>query len=67
MKKLIILFSLMLMGVFSFAQMQEMPLDPAVRVGKLDNGLTYFIRHNANPEKRAEFYIATNVGAINET
>lgn len=68
MKKLIILVSLMLFGIGTFAQQkQEMPLDPAVRVGKLENGLTYFIRQNANPEKRAEFYIATNVGAINET
>ena len=58
----------MLAASVSFAQqMPPMPLDPAVRVGKLDNGLTYFIRQNANPEKRAEFYIATNVGAINET
>ena len=68
MKKLIVLLSLMLLCIGGFAQQkQEMPLDPAVRVGKLDNGLTYFIRQNANPEKRAEFYIATNVGAINET
>ena len=68
MKKIVILFSLMLIGIFGFAQQaQQMPLDPAVRVGKLENGLTYFIRQNANPEKRAEFYIATNVGAINET
>ncbi len=29
-----------------------------VRIGKLDNGLTYYIRHNALPEKRVEFYIA---------
>ena len=68
MKKLIVLMSLMLLCIGGFAQQkQEMPLDPAVRVGKLENGLTYFIRQNANPEKRAEFYIATNVGAINET
>ncbi|MDD2642169.1 MAG: insulinase family protein, partial [Bacteroidales bacterium] len=40
--------------------------DPAVRIGKMDNGLTYYIRHNAKPEKRAEFYLFTNVGAIQE-
>ncbi|MGI6293863.1 MAG: M16 family metallopeptidase [Bacteroidales bacterium] len=40
--------------------------DPAVRIGKLDNGLTYYIRHNAKPEQRAEFYLFTNVGAIQE-
>ena len=47
--------------------MQSLPNDPAVRVGHLDNGLTYYIRHNALPEKRAEFYLATNVGGIQET
>ena len=45
----------------------QLPNDPAVRVGHLENGLTYYIRHNEIPEKRAEFYLATNVGAIQET
>ena len=45
---------------------QEIPADPAVRTGKLDNGLTYYIRSNAKPEKQAEFYILHNVGAIQE-
>lgn len=45
----------------------QLPNDPAVRKGKLDNGLTYYIRHNDKPENRAEFYLATNVGAIQET
>lgn len=40
--------------------------DPAVRVGKLDNGLTYYIRHNEEPKGRAYFYIAQKVGAIQE-
>lgn len=48
-------------------QMQDLPNDPAVRVGKLDNGLTYYIRHNEKPAGRAEFYLATDVGAIQET
>lgn len=41
--------------------------DSTLVIGKLDNGLTYYIRKNANPEHRAEFYIATDVGAIQET
>jgi Predicted Zn-dependent peptidases len=45
----------------------QLPNDPAVRVGHLENGLTYYIRHNELPAKRAEFYLATNVGAIQET
>jgi len=47
-------------------QMPDIPVDPAVRIGKLDNGLTYYIRHNAWPEQRAEFYIAQKVGSIQE-
>ena len=48
------------------AQMPPLPFDPNVRVGKLDNGLTYYIRHNEWPENRAEFYIAQKVGSIQE-
>jgi zinc protease len=42
------------------------PVDPGIRTGKLSNGLTYFIRNNKEPEKRASFYIIQNVGAILE-
>ena len=42
------------------------PLDPAVKVGVLPNGLTYYIRHNEWPEKRADFYIAQKVGSMQE-
>ena len=50
------------------AQMPDMnlPLDKEVRMGKLPNGLTYFIRHNNWPENRANFYIAQKVGSIQE-
>ncbi len=47
-------------------QMPPIPVDPDVRIGKLDNGLTYYIRHNNWPEQRAEFYIAQKVGSIQE-
>ena len=47
-------------------QMPPIPVDPAVRMGKLDNGLTYYIRHNEYPEHVANFYIAQRVGSINE-
>jgi zinc protease len=42
------------------------PMDPEVRTGKLKNGLTYFIRKNNEPAKRASFYIIQNVGAVLE-
>ena len=47
-------------------QLPPIPIDPNVRIGKLDNGLTYYIRHNELPEKRADFYIAQKVGSILE-
>jgi len=47
-------------------QPQALPNDPAVKVGRLENGLTYYIRHNDKPAQRCEFYLATNAGAINE-
>lgn len=50
-----------------FAQeVQPLPIDSNVRVGVLDNGLTYYIRHNEKPKERAEFHIAQAVGAILE-
>jgi zinc protease len=39
-------------------QNMTLPIDPQVRTGKLENGLTYYIRHNNLPEHRADFYIA---------
>ncbi len=47
-------------------QMPQLPIDPKVRYGKLENGLTYYIRANKEPKQRAEFFIAQNVGAILE-
>lgn len=43
-----------------------MPLDGEVRVGRLDNGMTYYIRHYDNPRQRADFFIAHDVGALQE-
>ena len=45
---------------------QAIPADTAVRTGKLDNGMTYYVRSNAKPAKQAEFYILHHVGAIQE-
>ncbi len=46
--------------------MQQLPVDQAVRMGTLPNGLTYIIRHNENPKNRANYYIAQKVGSILE-
>ena len=47
-------------------QMPLIPIDKNVRIGKLDNGLTYYIRKNGQPANRADFYIAQKVGSIQE-
>ena len=46
--------------------MQPLPVDPKVKVGHLDNGLTYYIRHNEEPKNQAFFYIAQKVGSVQE-
>ena len=70
MKKLFMTACGLLMAICASAQMemlmQPLPVDPNVRVGKLDNGLTYYIRHNEWPEQRADFYIAQKVGSMQE-
>ena len=43
-----------------------MPVDPALRVGQLENGLTYYIRHNEQPKGRAEFWLVQSTGSLVE-
>ena len=50
----------------SAQEMEKLPIDAQVRYGKLDNGLTYYIRHNEQPKQRCEFHIAQAVGAVLE-
>lgn len=42
------------------------PVDTTVRIGHLQNGLTYYIKHNNWPENRACFYLAQRVGSLQE-
>lgn len=53
-------------SALTVAETATFPLDPAVRTGKLDNGLTYYIRRNQRPEKRAEMWLAVNAGSTLE-
>lgn len=70
MMKLRAALSLMLLGMFTLTavaqQVPQLPVDPQIRTGKLENGLTYYIRHNELPKERAEFYIAQKVGSMQE-
>ena len=65
MKRFFLSLAVAFVTIFAFGQTQ-LPVDQNVKMGKLENGLTYYIRHNANPAQRAEFYLATNVGAFQE-
>ncbi|MFA6770676.1 MAG: insulinase family protein, partial [Bacteroidales bacterium] len=67
MKRFIFIAASFLLTLSAVAQMpQNLPLDPKVRSGKLDNGLTYFVMQNTEPNGQAEFYIAQKVGSILE-
>jgi len=44
-----------------------LPVDPNVIIGKLPNGLTYYIRRNDQPKNRAELYLVNKVGSVLET
>ena len=65
MKRLFIFIAAIFAAAVAFGQ-TPLPNDPEVRVGKLENGMTYYIRHNDQPAQRAEFYLATDVGAYQE-
>ncbi|MCQ2262718.1 MAG: insulinase family protein [Bacteroidales bacterium] len=67
MKQVITTIVIAFCAVLAFAQQtQPVPIDAKVRIGKLDNGLTYYIRHNEEPKGQANFYIAQKVGSILE-
>lgn len=67
MKRILLSLMLVTASLLGFSQQaQPLSIDAKTRVGKLDNGLTYYIRHNNLPEKRADFYIAQQVGSVLE-
>lgn len=45
---------------------QLMPVDPKVKIGRLSNGLTYYIRQNKKPEQRVELRLVVNTGSVLE-
>ena len=65
MKRFFLFIAMLFTASVAFGQ-TPLPNDPAVKVGKLENGMTYYIRHNEQPAQRAEFWLATNVGAYQE-
>ncbi len=70
--KLLIIFIFLAVtsvGIASGIQDHDKPIppDPSIRIGKLDNGLTYYIKQNKKPEQRMELRLAINAGSICET
>ena len=54
-------------ALFAQAKLEDpLPQDPNTVVGKLPNGITYYLRHNAEPKGQASFYIIRNAGALLE-
>lgn len=67
MKKVTMLLAVLFAAGSAMAQLNPMspiPVDDQVRTGKLENGMTYYIRHNEKPKGQADFYILHDVGAI---
>ena len=61
----------MALALLAVAQMaeareKELPVDPELRIGCLENGMTYYIRHNEQPKGRAEFWLVQNTGSLVE-
>ena len=77
-KAILFLMALVLTASFAMAQTgksdtkkttdltAKVPVDKKVRVGKLSNGLTYYIRANKKPENRVQFRLVTNAGSVLE-
>ena len=63
-KNILSLLSLLLLTTVATAQ--PLPKDNSYRTGRLKNGLSYYIRHNAKEAGIADFYIAQRVGSILE-
>lgn len=66
--KYLLLFLLITVTITSQAQdlSAPIPFDDAVRIGKLDNGLTYYLRKNTYPENRAQMRLVVNAGSMQE-
>src|SRR4030043_525972 len=74
MKSLRFISLLLICGLFftgATAQISDLnvpiPPDPAIKTGRLDNGITYYIKYNQKPEQRVELRLAINAGSICET
>jgi zinc protease len=66
MKKILLSLLVILLTIPAMAQMGPLPIDPKVRKGVLPNGLTYYVRQNAEPQGQAEFFMSVKAGSVQE-
>lgn len=70
MKNLIVLLLFLFCGVISaqesFRLNDPIPVDPKLSKGVLENGLTYYVRSNSEPQNRAELMLVVKAGSIDE-
>ncbi|MFW6020347.1 MAG: M16 family metallopeptidase [Bacteroidales bacterium] len=71
MKRFIVLSLILAICSLALAQdkiklSDEIPFDDSYRIGELDNGMKYYIKHNKKPENRAEFWLLVHAGAMQE-
>jgi zinc protease len=69
MKKITLLIFVAILSICSLMGQKltdQINNDPNVKIGKLENGLTYYIRENKKPENRAEFWLLVNAGSMQE-
>ncbi len=64
MKHITLLISLL---CIVFGTQAQITPDPELRTGVLSSGTRYYIRHNAKPQGQADFYLISDVGAIQES
>ena len=70
MKRITAIFAILFIAALSFGQTtgldKPIPVDPKVKIGKLENGLTYYIRKNSKPENRVELRLVVKAGSMQE-
>jgi zinc protease len=68
-QRFLLLLWILLYSQLSFSQFnlnEKLAVDPAVKIGKLPNGLTYYIRKNALPAKKVQLRLVVNAGSVLE-
>jgi len=70
-KLLFVAFSAIALSASTYGQKSytldgPLPVDPAITVGQLDNGLRYYIRANEKPDNRVSMRLVVNAGSLQE-